>query len=152
LADSLSIAFLVVLERLSPIERAVFLLREVFDYNYDDCPDGGQSPTNCRQILRRSRQHIAAQRPVFRFPISSRSKYSPIPAGFDSMILRSLMALLAKDVTYWSDGGGQVAAALKPLQGGNESLGFCWRFAANGFRHRLFTSSRLTDAWYDRAR
>jgi len=58
--------------------------------------------------LRRSRQHIAAQRPVFRFPISSRSKLCPIPAGFDQGDLQGLMALLAKDVTYWSDGGGQL--------------------------------------------
>jgi RNA polymerase sigma-70 factor (ECF subfamily) len=119
LADSLSIAFLVVLERLSPIERAVFLLREVFDYNYDEIAQMvGKSPANCRQILRRSRQHIAAQRP--RFPVSHQQQ-EQITAHFLQAStqgdLQGLMALLAKDVTYWSDGGGQVAAALKPLQG-----------------------------------
>lgn len=119
LADSLSMAFLVVLERLSPIERAVFLLREVFDYNYDEIAQMvGKSPANCRQILRRSRQHIADQRP--RFPVSHQQQ-EQIAAQFleasSQGSLQDLLTLLAKDVTFWSDGGGQVVAALKPLQG-----------------------------------
>lgn len=119
LADSLSMAFLVVLERLSPIERAVFLLREVFDYDYDEIAQMvGKTPANCRQILRRSRQHIAAHRP--RFPVSHQQQ-EQITAQFmeaaNEGSLPSLLALLAKDVTFWSDGGGKVAAALKPLQG-----------------------------------
>lgn len=119
LADSLSMAFLVVLERLSPIERAVFLLREVFDYNYDEIAQMvGKSPANCRQILRRSRQHIAAQRP--RFPVSHQQQ-EQIAAQFleasSQGSLQDFLTLLAKDVTFWSDGGGQVVAALKPLQG-----------------------------------
>ena len=119
LADSLSMAFLVVLERLSPIERAVFLLREVFDYDYDEIGQMvGKSPANCRQILRRSRQHVAAQRP--RFPVSHQQQ-EQITAQFLEALtqgnLQGLLALLAKDATFWSDGGGQVTAALKPLQG-----------------------------------
>jgi RNA polymerase sigma-70 factor, ECF subfamily len=119
LADSLSMAFLVVLERLSPLERAVFLLREVFDYDYDEIAQMvGKTPANCRQILRRSRQHIAAHRP--RFPVSHQ-QHEQITAKFleasNQGNLQDLLALLAKDVTFWSDGGGKVAAALKPLQG-----------------------------------
>lgn len=119
LADSLSMAFLVVLERLSPIERAVFLLREVFDYDYEEiAPIVGKSPANCRQILKRSRQHIMAQRP--RFPVSHQQQ-EQITARFLEATtqgnLQDLVSLLAQDVTYWSDGGGRVAAALKPLQG-----------------------------------
>lgn len=119
LADSLSMAFLVVLERLSPIERAVFLLREVFDYDYEEiAPIVGKSPANCRQILKRSRQHITAQRP--RFPVSHQQQ-EQITARFLEATtqgnLQDLVSLLAQDVTYWSDGGGRVAAALKPLQG-----------------------------------
>lgn len=119
LADSLSMAFLVVLERLSPIERAVFLLREVFDYDYDEIGQMvGKSPANCRQILRRSRQHVAAQRP--RFAVSHQQQ-EQITAQFLEALtqgnLQGLLALLAKDATFWSDGGGQVTAALKPLQG-----------------------------------
>lgn len=119
LADSLSMAFLVLPERLSPIERAVFLLREVFDYNYDEIAQMvGKSPVNCRQILRRSRQHIADQRP--RFP-ASHQQQEQIAAQFleasSQGSMQDLLTLLAKDVTFWSDGGGQVVAALKPLQG-----------------------------------
>ncbi|WP_096587197.1 RNA polymerase sigma-70 factor [Calothrix sp. NIES-2098] len=119
LADSLSMAFLVVLERLSPIERAVFLLREVFDYDYDEIAQiVGKSQANCRQIFKRSRQHISDRRP--RFPVSDRQQ-EEITAQFVKAStqgnLQGLLALLAKDVTYWSDGGGKVVAALKPLQG-----------------------------------
>jgi RNA polymerase sigma-70 factor (ECF subfamily) len=119
LADSLSIAFLTVLERLSPIERAVFLLRDVFEYDYDDISQMvGKSPTNCRQILRRAKQHLADQRP--RFPVP-RPQQEQITAQFLEAStkgeLQDLLLLLAKDVTYCSDGGGQVVAVLKPIHG-----------------------------------
>ncbi|NJO42473.1 MAG: RNA polymerase sigma-70 factor [Cyanobacteria bacterium CRU_2_1] len=119
LADSLSMAFLVVLERLSPIERAVFLLRDVFEYDYDEIAQMvGKSPANCRQILRRSRQHITAQRP--RFPVS-RQQQEQVTAQFLEAStqgnLHGLLSLLAKDIIFWSDGGGQVTAVLKPLHG-----------------------------------
>lgn len=119
LADSLSIAFLVLLERLSPVERAVFLLREVFEYDYDEIAKMvGKSPANCRQILKRSRQHIAAQRP--RFPVSQQQQEQITAKFLEASTqgnLQGLLTLLDKDVTFWSDGGGQVAAALKPLHG-----------------------------------
>jgi RNA polymerase sigma-70 factor, ECF subfamily len=119
LADSISIAFLVVLECLSPIERAVFLLREIFEYDYNEIAQMvGKSPANCRQILKRSRQHIATQRP--RFPVSPQQQ-EKITAKFleasDQGNLQGLLVLLAEDVTFWSDGGGQVPALLKPLHG-----------------------------------
>jgi RNA polymerase sigma-70 factor, ECF subfamily len=119
LADSLSIAFLTVLERLSPIERAVFLLRDVFEYDYDEIGQMvGKSPTNCRQILRRAKQHLCAERP--RFPVSHQQQEQITTKFLDASTkgdLQGLLALLAKDVTFWSDGGGKVVAALKPLQG-----------------------------------
>ncbi|MEG4504212.1 RNA polymerase sigma-70 factor [Microcoleus sp. F6_B4] len=119
LADSLSIAFLTVMERLSPIERAVFLLREVFEYDYDEIGQTiGKSPTNCRQILRRAKQHLADQRP--RFPVS-RPQQKQVTAQFlDASTkgdLQDLLLLLAKDVTFCSDGGGKVIAAIKPIHG-----------------------------------
>lgn len=119
LADSLSMAFLVVLERLSPIERAVFLLREVFEYDYPEIAQiVGKSAQNCRQILRRSRQHITAQRP--RFPVSHQQQEQITRQFLEASTqgnLQDLLTLLAKDVTFWSDGGGRVAAALRPLHG-----------------------------------
>jgi RNA polymerase sigma-70 factor (ECF subfamily) len=119
LADSLSMAFLVVLERLSPIERAVFLLREVFDYDYDEIAQMvGKSSANCRQILRRSRQHITDQRPRFQVDQQQQEQITiKFLEATNQGNLQDLMSLLAKDVTYWSDGGGRVTAALKPLQG-----------------------------------
>jgi RNA polymerase sigma-70 factor, ECF subfamily len=119
LAESLSIAFLAVLERLSPIERAVFLLRDVFDYDYDEIGQMvGKSPTNCRQILSRAKQHLTDQRP--RFPVP-RTQQEQITAQFlDASTkgdLQDLLLLLAKDVTFCSDGGGKVVATLKPIHG-----------------------------------
>jgi RNA polymerase sigma-70 factor, ECF subfamily len=119
LADSISIAFLVVLERLSPIERAVFLLREVFEYDYDEIAQMvGKSSANCRQILKRSRQHITAQRP--RFPVSHQQQEQITAQFLEASTqgdLQGLLSLLAQDVTLWADGGGQVTAALRPLHG-----------------------------------
>lgn len=119
LADSLSMAFLVMLERLSPIERAVFLLREVFEYDYPEIAQiVGKSAENCRQILRRSRQHLATERP--RFPVSPQHQEQITAQFLDASTqgsLQGLLTLLAPDVTFYSDGGGRVAAALKPLHG-----------------------------------
>ena len=112
-------AFLVILERLSRIERAVFLLREIFEYDYDEIARMvDKSPANCRQILRRLRQHISSQRP--RFCVSHQQQEQITEKFLEALHqsnLQDLVALLAKDVTYWSDGGGQVPAALKPLHG-----------------------------------
>lgn len=117
LADSLSMAFLVMLERLSASERAVFLLREVFEYDYPEIAQiVGKSAENCRQILRRARQHLATERP--RFPVSLQQQEQLTAQFLDASTqgnLQGLLTLLAPDVTFWSDGGGQVAAALKPL-------------------------------------
>ena len=119
LADSLSIAFLMVLEQLSPIERAVFLLRDVFDYDYDEIsPMVGKSPTNCRQILKRAKQHLTAQRP--RFPVSQQQQAQITTQFLDASTngdLPDLLLLLAKDVTFLSDGGGEVVATIKPIHG-----------------------------------
>jgi RNA polymerase sigma-70 factor, ECF subfamily len=126
LADSLSIAFLTVLERLSPIERAVFLLRDVFEFEYEEIGlMVDKSPANCRQIFRRAKQHLADERP--RFPVS-RSQQEQITDQFlDASVkgnLQDLLLLLAKDVTFLSDGGGQVVAALKPLHGATKVARF----------------------------
>ena len=119
MADSLSMAFLVLLETLSPVERAVFLLREVFGYGYDEIAGiVGKTETNCRQILARARRHVEAGRP----------RFSPSPDERDALARRFLSAcdrgdvddlvrLLADDVAFYSDGGGEAAAALEPVHG-----------------------------------
>jgi RNA polymerase sigma-70 factor (ECF subfamily) len=118
-ADSLSIAFLTVLERLSPIERAVFLLRDVFEYDYEEIGQMvGKNSTNCRQILRRAKQQLAVERP--RFPVSHQQQEQITAQFLDASSngdLQDLLLLLAKDVTFLSDGGGKVIAAIKPIHG-----------------------------------
>ncbi|MGB2695759.1 MAG: RNA polymerase sigma-70 factor [Dehalococcoidia bacterium] len=119
LADSLSMAFLVLLESLSPTERAVFLLREVFDYAYPEVARiVDKSEANCRQMVRRARQHIKERRPRFD---ASREQAAQITERFlqaaQTGDMDGLLDLLAEDVTLWSDGGGKVAAALNPIYG-----------------------------------
>lgn len=119
LADSVSTAFLVLLEKLSPLERAVFLLREVFDYEYEEIGRiVDKSPVNCRQIVRRAKQHLASQRPRFEVaPQHQEEMTQRFLQACNSGDLQGLIALLSEDIVLWSDGGGKVVAALKPLHG-----------------------------------
>lgn len=119
LADSVSTAFLVLLEKLSPLERAVFLLREVFDYEYEEIGRiVDKSPINCRQIVRRAKQHLASQRPRFEVaPQHQEEMTQRFLQACNSGDLQELIALLSEDIVLWSDGGGKVVAALKPLHG-----------------------------------
>jgi RNA polymerase sigma-70 factor (ECF subfamily) len=117
--DSLSFAFLVLLERLTPMERAVFLLREVFEYEYEEIADIlGQSAVNCRQLLRRSRQHVAENRPRFDPAPQQRERlmkeFLQATAGGN---LERLMELLTNDVILHSDGGGKGPALPVLIQG-----------------------------------
>lgn len=117
LAESLSFAFLILLECLSPTERAVFLLREVFDYDYEAIAKTvGKSIPNCRQIVRRARHHLILRRPE----MASHNKdilVEQFLAYWNQGDVEGLIALMAEDVTFWSDGGGKVIAAQKPLSG-----------------------------------
>jgi RNA polymerase sigma-70 factor (ECF subfamily) len=117
--ESLSMAFLVLLERLTPVERAVFLLREVFEYDYSDIAAVlSQSEANCRQILRRARQHVSAMRPRFK---ASSQKQSDLLERFlqaaGSGDLDGLVGLLADDVVLHSDGGGKAIAVPNVVHG-----------------------------------
>lgn len=126
LSESLSYAFLTLLERLSPIERAVFLLREVFEYDYEEiAPIVGKSVSNCRQLVRRARQHIAGNRP--RFPASDKQREQLLQQFIHTCStgdLDSLVSLLAEDVTIYTDGGGQAQAARKPIHSANHVARF----------------------------
>jgi RNA polymerase sigma-70 factor, ECF subfamily len=117
--ESLSMAFLVLLERLTPIERAVFLLREVFEYDYAEVAAIlGHSESNCRQILRRARQHVSAMRP--RFKMSERKKRNLLERFLEASTsgnMEGLIALLAGDVVLKSDGGGKGIAVPNVVRG-----------------------------------
>lgn len=117
--ESVSLGLLVLLERLTPSERAVFVLREAFGYGYRDIAAIlAESEPNCRQLYHRARQRIGDERPRFR----------PAPAHVQQLVerflaaarngdVRALERLLAADVTSWADGGGQVTAARRPVRG-----------------------------------
>lgn len=118
-ADSLSLAFLVLLESLGPVERAVFLLREVFDYGYDEIATiVGKSEDNCRQIAVRARRAIEEKRPRFE---ASRKKREELSRRFFDAVMagdtEGLVGLLAADAVAYGDGGGKAPALRKPVFG-----------------------------------
>jgi RNA polymerase sigma-70 factor (ECF subfamily) len=119
LADSLSLAFLAVLERLSPVERAVFLLRDVFEYDYDEIGSiVGKTPQNCRQILVRARAHVEEARP--RFEVSPEQRDALAKRFFAACRdgdVAGLERLLAEDVQFHGDGGGKAPAVRRPVTG-----------------------------------
>ena len=119
LDESLSMAFLVLLESLNPVERAVFLLREVFDYDYEEISSiVRKSEANCRQIARRARQSVAARRPRFERSLEKEKMLTErFVEACMSGDMEGLLELLSEDVTLWSDGGGKVAAAPYPIHG-----------------------------------
>jgi RNA polymerase sigma-70 factor (ECF subfamily) len=118
-ADSLSIAFLVLLESLTPVERAVFLLHEVYGFAYGEIAGlVHKTEDNCRQIAARARRHIEARRP--RFEVSRRQKKelaSRFVAALGEGDLDGLMEVLAADVVLVGDGGGKAPARRQPLHG-----------------------------------
>jgi RNA polymerase sigma-70 factor (ECF subfamily) len=119
LSESLSTAFLVMLERLNPVERAIFLLHDIFEYDYTEiAPIVGKNEANCRQIGRRARDHVHAHRPRFEPSAEKRDHLLQqfLHAVSDGDV-PSLVGLLADEITLWTDGGGKVAAARRPIQG-----------------------------------
>ncbi|WP_371675140.1 RNA polymerase sigma-70 factor [Streptomyces sp. NBC_01276] len=119
LAESVSTAMLVVLESLTPVERAVFVLREVFGYSHAEIAGFLDRPEpTVRQISHRARKHVAERRTVYDTDAAQReevtARFLSACAGGD---LNAVLELLAPDVTAWSDGGGKVSAARRPVYG-----------------------------------
>ncbi len=119
LGETLFFAFLVLLERLGPRERAVFLLREVFEYDYPEIAEiVGKSEANCRQILRRAHQHLDQHRP--RFDVSREQQTRMMEQFLHASTngnMQGLLNLLTDDIVFVGDGGGRVPVALKPVHG-----------------------------------
>jgi RNA polymerase sigma-70 factor (TIGR02957 family) len=119
MADSLSMAFLVVLESLSPVERAVLLLHDVFGYQHEEIADiVSKSPQACRQILVRARRHVDEKKPRFEV---SREQRDEVARRFFTAVdggdLEGLLQVLAPDVVFQGDGGGKAMAVAVPVVG-----------------------------------
>lgn len=123
LAESVSTAMLVLLETLSPDERAVFVLREVFGFDYDEIAAAvSKSEVAVRQVAHRARAHVQARRPRFAPADPAQtaritSEFLTAAAGGD---LQAMLAVLAPDVTWTADGGGKASAARKPIVGADK--------------------------------
>jgi RNA polymerase sigma-70 factor (ECF subfamily) len=119
LSDSLSLAFLVILESLTPTERAVFLLREVFNYDFSEiAPIVEKTESNCRQILARARKRVEDRETRFdATPETAEQLIQKFEFAVQTGNLEDLLKLLAEDVVLTSDGGGKALAVLRPILG-----------------------------------
>ncbi len=125
-ADSLSLAFLVLLEELTPPERAAYLLHDVFGYSFDEVALSlGRSAAACRQLAVRARQHVELRRQRFDADLEhGRELTDRFLAACGTGDLSGLLAMLSDDVVVWTDGGGKVRAAVRPVVGATRSSRF----------------------------
>jgi RNA polymerase sigma-70 factor, ECF subfamily len=133
LSDSLSLAFLVLLEELTPAERAAFLLHDVFGYGYDELATAlTRDRAACRQLVARARKHLSARQRRFD---GDRARASQLTEQFLAACagadLNGLLAILAKDVVVWTDGGGKAKAAPQPVMGATKAAKFLIAIARN---------------------
>jgi RNA polymerase sigma-70 factor, ECF subfamily len=141
--ESIALAFLVLLEQLQPFERAVFLLRESFGYEFAEIASMlGKREAACRRSFSRAKQHLREHRP--RFP-ASRETHRQLLSGYVQAVergeMQTLMSLLAEEVTLWADGGGKrKQAALRPIRGRDAVARFSvgtMRFLPEGYHAEL---------------
>ncbi|MGX1198595.1 sigma-70 family RNA polymerase sigma factor [Parvibaculum sp. MBR-TMA-1.3b-4.2] len=126
LADDISMALLHLLERLSPEERAAFLLHEAFDYSHAEIANLiGKSEAACRQMLSRARKRVQAERPRFNTEAREHARLTEL---FQQALMKedpeAILACMKEDAIFYSDGGGKVAAALNPLYGADKITRF----------------------------
>jgi len=140
LTDSLGLAFMHLLEDLAPLERAVFILREAFDYDYSDIAAiVEKSEANCRQLFSRAKSHLA-QRELKEEPAGEKAErvVQQFLEACATGDMQSFLAVLTDDAVLYSDGGGKVRAALKPIY----SAEFIGRFYM-GIRHRSYAGAQV---------
>jgi RNA polymerase sigma-70 factor (ECF subfamily) len=145
LAESVSIAMLTVLETLGPAERAVFVLREVFDMPYEEIAGAvGKTAGTVRQIARRAREHVAARQPRVRVSrVEQQAVVERFLAALRTGRLQELMEVMAPDVVLIADGGGLAAAALAPVHGAGRVASVLTRAGRSAFA--------LTTVWLNGA-
>jgi RNA polymerase sigma-70 factor, ECF subfamily len=136
--DDVTLPLLMALERLSPLERAAFLLHDVFDLDFEEVAATiGREPAACRQLASRARAHVRADRP--RYPVAKERGFEIAEAFFTASRdgdMERLRALLASDVTVYADGGGKVSAHTAPVAGLDDVIRLFARFAS------MFAESR----------
>jgi RNA polymerase sigma-70 factor (ECF subfamily) len=132
-AESLTMAFLVMLEKLSPVERAVFLMREVFDYDYDEIARiVGKSQSNCRQLARRARHRLERGKPRFEVSREERAELTErFFAACQAGDMDGLVALLAGNAAFYGDGGTKGTGVPHPVYGRDQVA----RLLLGLFRH-----------------
>jgi RNA polymerase sigma-70 factor (ECF subfamily) len=151
LAESVSIAMLTVLETLAPTERAVFVLREVFDVSYDEIAEAvGKPAATVRQIAHRAREHVAARRP--RMEVSRAEQQQVVEqflAALTTGDVQGLMKVLAPDVVIVADGGGLAPAFKHPVEGRERAVALLSRFPqlAPGARVATLLLNGALAAW-----
>ena len=146
--ESISLAFLLMLEQLQPVERAVFLLREVFDYDYEEIASFlGKSEMACRQWFSRAKKHLREHRPRFQAsPEIQRRLLLSFQQALQGGEMTPFMNILAEDVTFWADGGGKVkGVAIHRLFGRDEVVNFILSNAP------IFMSTLPADAYAELA-
>jgi len=143
LADDLSIGLLYALERLTPLERASFLLHDVFDVGYEEIAKTlERSEDSCRQLAARARRHVRASRPRFRVtPDDERRYLEAFVTASQKGDMAALEAMLAEDVKLYSDGGGKISAAINIL-GGRRRVGAFMTGIYQKFRNHTTTALR----------
>lgn len=124
--DDITLPLMMALERLSPLERAAFLLHDVFGVSFDEIAETiGREPAACRQLASRARNHVRAARPRFTLP---KERGLELAAAFFAASrngdMQRLRALLAADVAVYADGGGKVPAAMRPIVGFDKVMQF----------------------------
>ncbi|GAA3135903.1 RNA polymerase sigma-70 factor [Streptomyces rectiviolaceus] len=136
LADSVSMAMLLVLETLAPTERAVFVLRDVFDLDYDEIAQAvDKTPAAVRQIAHRARAHVAARRPrEVVSPAQTRGALAAFQQAVETGDLQRLLDMIAPDVVLLTDGGGVVQAALEPVVGAEKVVDVLSRLTSANLR------------------
>jgi RNA polymerase sigma-70 factor (ECF subfamily) len=141
-AESVTLAFLVLLEKLSPEERAVFLLKEIFEYEHLEIAEMlGTTADNSRQLFHRAKQRLTSERPrLTGTPASRRAAAERFARAFASGDGSELTSMLRNDVSMWTDGGGKATAARRPLAGRDEVVNFLV-----GLYRTAQTTGRLPD-------
>ncbi len=130
-ADSLSLAFLVLLEELTPLERAAYLLHDIFGYSFEEVARSlGRTPAACRQLGSRARRHIEGRRQRFDADLRhGRELTDRFLVACATGDLSGLLDMLSDDVVVWTDGGGKVRAAMRPVVGPRRSSRFLMNVA-----------------------